>query len=301
MSPALELVLLAMALAVTGILLWQWLRAARPRRPDLTKLDRLKAAPVDRSAEPELPEGQVRRKLLAAGLRLRPLLFLGVCGLAALLAFTAMARLLPGWLLPALIALLAAYLPWLALSQWATSRSKSFEKELAYAVSFLVGAVRAGENTAQALVSAAEASKDPVRREFHAVADRLELGMTLERAVRPVLEGYDSPGVRLFVHTLLVKGPAGGDLAPILEKVATTIRERLRLRWRLRSQLAGAKAGTFIVAIVPYAILPVFLLVRPDWFSRLFHDPLGLRLLTFAILLQVAGLLVMRRVLQIEL
>jgi tight adherence protein B len=301
MTPALELALLAIALVVTGILLRQWLRETRRRRPDLTKLDRLKSAPVDRGAQPEPPEGRVRRKLVAAGLRLSPALFLGVCGLSAGLAFTTMARLLPGWLLPALIALLAAYLPWLALDQWATSRSKRFEKELAYAVSFLVGAVRAGENPAQALVSAAEASRDPVRREFHAVADRLELGMTLERSLQPVLEGYDSPGVRLFVHTLLVKGPSGGDLAPILDKVATTIRERLRLRWRLRSQLAGAKAGTFVVAIVPYAILPVFLLVRPDWFSRLFEDPLGLRLLTFAILLQVAGFLVMRRVLRIEL
>lgn len=300
MSPAVEIALLVIALGVTGMLLRQWLRNAKPR-PDLGKLDRLKATPLDRGTQPEPPEGRVRLKLLAAGLRLRPAIFLGGCAIAGIFAFLLMARLLPGWLLPALIAILAAYLPWLALSQWATSRSKRFEKELAYAVSFLVGAVRAGENPAQALVSAGEASKDPVRREFHAVAARLELGMTLERAVRPLLEGYDSPGVRLFVHTLLVKGPSGGDLAPILEKVATTIRERLRLRWRLRSQLAGAKAGTFVVAIVPYAILPVFLLVRPDWFSRLFEDPLGLRLLTFAVLLQVAGFLVMRRVLQIEL
>jgi Flp pilus assembly protein TadB len=164
----------------------------------------------------------------------------------------------------------------------------------------MVGSLEAGENPTQAFASAAEASRSLVRREFREVARRLTLGMHIRRALRRIIEGYDSEGVRLFTQTLIAKWEVGGDLIPIVESVARVIRERLKVSLHLKSQLAGARISSVMIALIPYALVPFFLWQRPESLERLLDHPLGPTLLTLAVLLQIIGFLWLRRLLRIE-
>ena len=169
------------------------------------------------------------------------------------------------------------------------------------AVALMIGGLKAGQNLTQAFASASEAAVGAVKREFSEVSHRLDLGMDVRRALRRIDQGYDSQGTRLFTRTVVAKWQAGGDIAPVLENVNRVIRERLRIRWQVRSQLSGSRTAIVVIALLPYVLIPLFLWQRPDWIDRLVNHPLGVRLLAAAVLLQILAILWMRRMMRIEL
>lgn len=301
--PILELILLLVALAGLGWLALDWWR----RRPEdeRRRLERLASA-EEEPEEEERAGAETRsgfgRGLAAAGVAWAPSTVALLLALIAVVAFTAtwlaLGRL---WLPAAVIAALVVYGLWILLREWGRFRARRFERQLSDAVDHLVSALMAGENPTGALESAAASSPRAVRAELEEVVHRLGLGMSIRRAVARMVARYDSEGVRLFTQTLMVKWQTGGDLAPVLRSVAAIMRERLRLNMRLRTELTGVQVAGVLLALLPYLVLPVFLMIRPDWPATLVEHPLGPRLLVSAIVLQVAGLLWLRRILKIEL
>lgn len=301
--PGLELLLLAL-LAGAGLLLARDLGGSgRARREEeRARLERLgNGAPGHEEPPPPRP-GRVERRLRAAGLDVGWPLSAGVALLAAVLAFLAVGTLVPRLPLVAVLAALLAPLGlWLGVLGWGRRRARRFEARLAEAVGFMVAALEAGQNRVKSFASAAESSDGMVARELRGVTRRLDLGMEIQPAMQPILDGYDSPGVRLFVQTVVAKWRLGGDLAPVLASVARVLRERLHVRLRLRRQLAGARLSAVLIALLPYLAIPLFLKVFPELIDQLVSHPLGPRLLVTAILLQVAGFLWLRRIFRMEL
>lgn len=278
------------------------LRRQRQERQHLARLASRASGGKDEAEPPPPPAGSMTRHLRAAGLRrVSPLTFAAAAVLLALAVTSALRAAVPELSYGAGIGgLLAAFLLWLSIKFWARRRARAFELKLVDAVSFMLSALRAGENLTQAFASAAEASEGRVQREFQEVAYRLSVGMSVRRALRRMDEGYDSEGTRLFTRTVIAKWQVGGDLVPVLETVNRVIRERLRVRWRLHSQLAGARLAVFMVAVFPYVLIPFFYWQRPDWIARLRDHPLGPRFLFGAIVLQILGVVWMRRIMKIE-
>ncbi len=278
------------------------LRRQRQERQHLARLASRASGGKDEAEPPPPPAGSMTRHLRAAGLRrVSPLTFAAAAVLLALAVTSALRAAVPELSYGAGIGgLLAAFLLWLSIKFWARRRARAFELKLVDAVSFMLSALRAGENLTQAFASAAEASEGRVQREFQEVAYRLSVGMSVRRALRRMDEGYDSEGTRLFTRTVIAKWQVGGDLVPVLETVNRVIRERLRVRWRLHSQLAGARLAVMMISAFPYILIPFFYWQRPDWIARLRDHPFGPRLLFAAIVLQILGVVWMRRIMKIE-
>ncbi len=268
---------------------------------DRRSLSRLTAEGPAPGEGPESPPGPVERCLRAAGLRVSSLTYLSASALLALLVLLGLQSALPELPLAAMAgAAGAAYVPWTMIKSRGKRRARRFEAGLVDAVGFLVGALKAGENLTQAFASAAEASAGVVRREFGEVADKLRLGMSVRRALKRITEGYTSSGTRLFTQTLIAKQQAGGDLVPVLESINQVLRERLQLRWRVQSHLAGARMAAAAVAVIPYILLPFYFWQQPGWLDKFREHPLGLPLLLGAVTLQFLGVLWMRRLMKIE-
>ncbi len=297
-----ELLLLVL-LAVAAVFLARGLLGDQRRRQrDRAHLDHLTNTVREDADEPVSPRGPLGRQLRAAGLAIGWPTFAAAIVLAAVLAF-----LLAGWLAPQLpqlapaAAALAIVACWVAVSAWAKWRARRFETHLADAVGFMVAALEAGQNATQAFGSAGLSAEGAVVREFARVNRRLELGMDIQPALQPMLDGYDSPGTRLFVQTLIAKWRLGGELAPVLASVARLLRERLRTRLRVRRQLAGARLSAVLIALLPYFSIPLFLRFYPNLISRLVSHPAGPQLLLAGVLLQLAGFLWLRRIFRMEL
>ncbi len=290
------------ALALTGAAVRDLLRWRRDRMHLKRLADRGAVGTSDDEAQ-ESPAGLVVRRLRAAGLRrLHPLVYLASSAVLGVLALLGLRRLVSGMPVAAAIGGgLAVYIQWLLVKTWGKRRARRFEAKLADAVGFMVGALTAGENLSQAFASTAETAQGVARKEFKEVAHRLRLGMPIRQALRRMEQGYDCEGTRLFTRTVIAKWQAGGDLAPVLDNVGQVIRERLKIRWRVQSHMAGARVAVGMSAAIPYLLIPFFLWQRPDWIARLRDDPLGPKLLLSAVLVQIVGLLWMRRILRIEL
>ena len=301
MISAVELTLRLIALAVVVVLTLDLARG-RSRRRQRVHLERL--AGPDSEPEEVLPDRPrpLERRLLAAGLPIGPVGFLLALGLFAIVVFGLLLLLLPGFPVPCLLAaVVLAYVVWVAVVEAGKFRARRFERRLIDAVDHMVSALLAGEVPARALANAAEVSEGAVRTELKEVVHRLEVGMGIREALERMVRRYDSEGVRLFSQTLAVKWQAGGDLAPVLRKVAWIMRERMRLAMRLRTELTGVQVAALGIALFPYLLIPVLLWQRPDWVELLTRHPLGPPLLVAAVVLQVIGLLWLRRIVRVEL
>jgi tight adherence protein B len=287
-------------LAILGLQWTDWRRSRKERQAlDRMNVNAAADSDEDRSRWFLTP---LQRRLRAAGFPdSRILYFSFICILAAFIALWVM-ELFRGLWVPTVIAFgLSLSFLHLMVGEIARVRSIRFEEKLVNAVDLMISALRSGENPTQAMASSAAASPNPVRREFSDVVNRLGIGMPIRRSVAGMMSNYDSEGVRLFCNTLIAKWSVGGDFAPVLNSVNRIMRERLRHRLHLRSQLAGAQVSSVLVALAPYALLIGFYFQRPQWLERLMNHPVGSALLFSAIALQLFGFLWLQRMLRVEL
>ncbi len=295
-----QIVLLLVAVAAVGLLVVNLVRGLRQAEHEQGRL--LSAA----GAEPEggelRPPGRLAQWLRAAGLGLSPAAFVLVALAVGLLVLLLLLSRLPSipWA-GALLAVLAVFLCHVLLQEWGELRVRRFERRLVDAVDHMVSALVAGENLVQALASAAGTSPGPVGRELDRLVSRLRAGQEIRPALAPLAERYDCEGVRLLTQVLAVKWQAGGELAPVMRSVAWVMRQRIRLRMRLWTELGAFQLVGLAIAAVPYVLIPLLVELRPQWTETLVSHPLGQPLLAAAIALQFVGILWLRQNARIEL
>jgi len=296
-----DLLLLVAALLIAAILGGDLIRGRLHSRRVQHHLQRLSSAgPATGEGRRRAP-GALASRLRAAGLRVGPRSFIVGSVLAAAVVGLSLLRRFPGtpW-----VALISAgfmlYAPGAMVRAWGGFRARRFETKLVDALDFLVGMLDGGQNATQALASTAEAAEEPVKTAFRQASRRIALGMSIERAVTPMVESYDGEGTRIFTQALIAKVQAGGPLAPVLRSVNRIVRARLKLRMQLRGQLSGAQFAATFIAIVPYALIPIYAWRKPDWIDRLITHPSGPQMLFFAVVLQLFGFLWIRRILRQE-
>jgi len=282
------------------------LREARRRRAEREHRDRVVGDGTGGDGtgggeEDERTPSRLTRRLRAAGLQspgwvfvIAVLLFAAGIGLGLWLALPAIP------LAGMLAAILAMLVPFSVLDAVAHTRARRFLERFVDAIDVMCAALEGGEPPSNALASAAASAEEPARGEMREAHQRLQLGFSLRRSFSRMVERYDSEGVRLITQTMIVKWRTGGDLAPVLRSVNQIARERLRHERELRTHLAGAQASAILIAILPYLLVPFFLWKRPEWARELLGTPLGLQLLTVAILLQFVGLLWLRRLMRVR-
>ncbi len=302
MSLMLEIVLLVVVAAAVVLLAIDLSRERRRRWRERADLQRLRGEDEAPREEEPVPPSRLERRLCAAGFYGSPMIFLLVLLVFGTLVFSGVWLSLPR--LPAaalLVALLAMYMIWVVVKEWGLIRGRRFERRLVDAVDHMASAVTAGENPTQALTSAAAASEGAVRVELDAAVHRLDMGMNIWYSLARMAQRYDSEGTRIFTQTLGTKWSAGGDLAPVLATIARVMRERIRLHLRRRAELTGAQFTALALGVVPYLLIPYIAWLRPEWINTLTTHPLGPTLVVAAILLQILGLLWLRRIVRIEL
>lgn len=326
MPGAVESVLLLLALGAAVFFGGELWRESRRQKADRDHLDRLASgdertspmaseqitAPfsgreatrpmggVDDTRSGDRVPSPLEARLRCAGLNTPDWAFiLAVALFASALAY-GVYRLIPQLPIAAVFTgLLVALVPFSLVTAAAHHRARRFLEKLVDAIDVMCAALDGGEPPANALATAAGSAEEPAKGELREAHQRLQLGFSVRKSFARMVERYDSEGVRLITQTLIVKWQAGGDLSPVLRSVNQVVRERLRQDRELRTNLAGAQASAVLIALLPYLLLPFFLWQRPTWFADLTTHPVGLQLLTAAILLQIVGFLWLRRLMRV--
>jgi tight adherence protein B len=140
----------------------------------------------------------------------------------------------------------------------------------------------------------------PAGREFRLLYDWQNYGMSLPEALHRFGDRVALLDARFFVTSVLTQREVGGNLSEVLDNLSTMMRERFRVKRQIRVISAhGRMSGTVLGSIPPLLAL-YFTIVRPEDMRALITDPLGVRMLIGAVALQLLGVLIIRRLVDIE-
>jgi tight adherence protein B len=198
------------------------------------------------------------------------------------------------------IGIFVGFIPLMYAKQKKIKRVRKFEQQFPDALDMLTNALRAGMALSGAIQVVAEESPDPVAREFGILLEENRLGLDLKEALRKLGGRVDSAELRLFVTAVILQRETGGNLAEILEGTAAVIRDRFRILGDVRSMTAQARLSGFILVVLPVALAMIVMGIAPDYLKGLVADPIGRYLIVTAVLLQITGYLIMRRIVNIK-
>jgi tight adherence protein B len=195
---------------------------------------------------------------------------------------------------------LVAPLPFLYVLRRRRRRFGKFEEQLPEAIDMLVSALRAGHSLMTAIGFIGQEPREPLSGEFRICFDEQNYGIDLRTALTNLGTRMAVDDLQIFIAAVLIQKESGGNLAEVLEKVATTARERFRLRRQVQVHTAQGRMTGWILSILPVALGFAMYLVHPEGISLLWTHPIGLKLLYTAIVMNVLGALAIRKIVRIR-
>ena len=244
---------------------------------------------------------KIRILLEQAGLKWPPARLVHLCLVGAGAGFAATWILAP---FPHVFALLGAAVggagPLMYVLMKRKSRLKRFEELFPETLEFIARSMRAGHAFSASLEMIHREFQEPVAGEFRRTFEEHNLGLPVEVALEKLAARVPSLDVHFFVSAVLLQKRTGGNLAEILDKLAYVIRERFKLRGRIKAVSAHGKMTATALSIIPIAVGILMFFANPDYMKFFFYDETGNMMIGVAVLLQLIGYGVMKKIVNIE-
>lgn len=186
--------------------------------------------------------------------------------------------------IPAFI--IGMYVPLYWLRRRAKKLAKAFHKQLADTVTLLASAVRAGNALPRAFERVASEAPEPTKGAFGAAVREMGLGAPLEETLDRVAEKYPSEEMDLLVASVNVQYQVGGNLTKVLDLIAETLRERIRIQGDISSLTSSQRYSAYLLSALPVVVALFLFLISPSYISILFKGG-------FIVIPIVAGVLVL--------
>jgi tight adherence protein B len=202
--------------------------------------------------------------------------------------------------LGALLGLVTMAVPYVYVRRARTQRLRTFEEQFPEAIDLIARSLRAGHTFTTGLGIAAEEIPAPVGLEFRRVYDEQNFGMAMPDALKAMARRVPVLDARFFVTAVLTQREAGGNLAEVLDNLSAVMRDRFKVKRQIRVVSAHGRITAWVLSLLPPALAAVLYAVSPQFMRVLVDDPLGLRLIAFAVVMQIIGTLVISRLVQVE-
>jgi tight adherence protein B len=193
-----------------------------------------------------------------------------------------------------------AALPFLYMRRQATKRMRRFEEQFPDCLEFIARSMRAGHAFSVSLEMVHREFSEPLAGEFRRTFEEQNLGQPLEIVLKKLGQRVPSVDVQFFVSSVLLQKRTGGNLAELLDKLAHIIRERFKLRARIRTISAQGVMSGRILAAIPASIGLMMLVINREYARFFVDDPMGQKLMAGALGLQLVGFLIIRKIVTIE-
>jgi tight adherence protein B len=204
-------------------------------------------------------------------------------------------------MLTALVLGIVGYLTPALYVRWRRDRRRiNFDMQLPDTLQLITNSLRSGFSFTKSIEVAAQSSVPPMSHELSVVLRETTLGMSSDDALHNMARRVQSPDFDIVVSAYLIQREVGGNLAVVMEKVADTVRQRLRLRGEMKVLTSQGKFSGWIVGLLPLAVFGVLSVTSPGYFDPLVTDPMGWKMLAFAICSQLIGVLAIKKIVSIK-
>jgi tight adherence protein B len=260
----------------------------------------LKDVEKNRAAKKERPT--MRRRLEQAGFpKTDAKTFWMICGIAAAVS----ASVAIATHQKPLVVLLAAFVVGLGLPRWllgflTARRKKKFTEHFASAIDVIVRSVKSGLPVNEALRIVAREAPDPVGTEFHNLVESMKVGVTMEQALKRMMESMPTPEVGFFAIVMTIQGKTGGNLSEALGNLAFVLRDRKRLQGKIKAMSSEAKASAMIIGSLPPAVMMLVYITTPGYIMKLFTERSGNIMLAVCVVWMSMGIMVMRKMINFK-
>jgi tight adherence protein B len=264
-------------------------------------LNRLFQPAADRVGRGNVKKGKpsVAEQLNRADLKLRTseyfMIQIGSAVLVALIVFVRF-HVLVGWL----VLFLGYLLPGFYVKYRINKRLKAFNNQLGDTLTLLSNALKAGYSFAQAIDTVAKNAVPPIADEFARAVREMNLGGSPDEALQNITKRIASADFDLVATAYSIHRTVGGNLAEILDNIAYTIRERVRIKGEIATLTAQARASGTLITFLPIVLAAFMFFVTPSYFRPMFDNFIGWILIAIGIFMIFIGNLIIRRVIAIE-
>ena len=222
---------------------------------------------------------------------------------------------LAGFALPALqnpIILLVGAVLGFILPRWYLRRRQGkrinqFNKQLPDTITLIANALRAGSSFLQAIELVVREARPPISTEFARVIREVNLGLPFEQALENLVRRVRSEDLELMVTAISIQYTVGGNLAEILDSIAYTIRERVRIKGEIRTLTAQQRMSGYVVAFLPIALVGFLTVIAPSFMEPMLDPevnvagiPTGIILFAIGGFMMFIGFMFIRRIVDIE-
>lgn len=218
---------------------------------------------------------------------------------SASLTFLAFALFKSFILLP-VVFILVWFSPKIIIGRRKKDRIKAFDSQLNEGIMIISNALKAGYSFLQALAVASEETIDPFSKEFKKMLKEMNFGISEEEALKNLLERMESEDLRLIMNAILIQKDIGGNLSEILDNIGETIRERQKIQGELKTLTAQGKLSGVIVMLIPFFLGIIIYIFNKEYMMLLFTTPMGLGMLCFSVMNQVFGVLMIRKIVNVD-
>ena len=201
-----------------------------------------------------------------------------------------------GWL-PGLV---LGFVPYIYLQQKRNRRTRRFAEMLPEAIDLMSRGLKAGQALPASIETVAQECADPVRSEFRRAADEQSFGLPFREAMLNLSRRVPVPDLQFLLTAILVQKETGGNLTQILDKTSQVIRERVRVAGQLRIRTAQGRFTGWVLVALPFAVFIGMNFLNPGYGRVLFEDPFGQKMVMWAAIMMVIGMVLVRRIVNMK-
>jgi tight adherence protein B len=199
-----------------------------------------------------------------------------------------------------LLGVIAGAMPILYVWRKRQSRLSQIQQQLPDVLDVMVSALRAGQSMTAAFHGAAKEAAEPIGRELRLCSEEQNYGVDLRTALDNLRTRVPLPDVRMMAVALIIHRESGGNLAEVLDKTGTVMRDRARIQAQIRVQTAQGRLTGWVLSLLPFGLAFAIYILSPSYINVLLDRPIGHKLIGAGMGMNLVGLLLIRRIVNIR-
>jgi tight adherence protein B len=228
------------------------------------------------------------------------LITLNLMILFAVVAIVLMLKGSGGWFFTLAAGIVGWNLPMMVIKGKIKKRIKLLNEQLGDSITMMSNSLKAGYSFFQAVEIVVEEMTGPISEEFGILQKEINLGQTTEKALENMAARVSSEDLELVITAVMIQRQVGGNLAEVLDNITATIRDRVRIKGELKTVTAQGRMSGWVISLLPLILYGITYMINPQQMSLLYTRPIGVAMIVAAVFMEFIGIMLIRKVVQIE-
>lgn len=198
------------------------------------------------------------------------------------------------------IGIASAVIPFIVVDSTRNKRLADFNAQISDALTIMSNSLRSGFSFLQSMDMVRKELPNPIKKEFDRTITEVNLGTPIEQALENLSKRVNSDDMELVITAVMIQRQVGGNLAEVLDNIAGAIRERIRIKREIKTLTAQGRISGLIIGLLPVFLAVFMFSTNPGYILELFRNKIGLVMLILAVLGQITGLMIIRKIVDIK-